>query len=93
MAVVPPWAFYEQVDGEWRPLSIEYGSIVAPPVPAAEGRVAGAVAWPLLALQWVVVAGLTLGAVLALRERRSRFAGARKRRSAREGDIRRGQAR
>jgi hypothetical protein len=91
MAIVPPWYFATLEDGEERPHSIRYGWLVAPPAPeVGDSRVGARVAFEILLVQWAVVAGLTLGTILALREGRGRIRSARRRRSARAGDIRRG---
>jgi hypothetical protein len=96
MSFLPPIAYYED-DGQggWRPHSIRYGFVLAPPPPTdpVPETFRFRVAWELLALQWAVLAGLTLGTILALREGRGRLRLARARRSAVAGDVRRGRRR
>jgi len=91
VAIWPPW--YYEADGPEGETVREYrlGFVLAPPAPEATGDAFRyRVAWEIQAVLWGVIGGLTLGAVLALRERRGRLAGAKRKRSARAGDVRRG---
>jgi len=97
VALWPPWYYDIDPDGADPRREIRFGFLLAPPAPVHHGAAAEApppfgyrVAWEIQVVLWFLIAGLSIGAVLALRDRRGRIHGAKKRRSARDGDIRSG---
>jgi hypothetical protein len=90
-AFVPPWVY--EIDGGPGGPSIEvrYGFLLSPPAPGeVRGGFGYRVFWEIQLLTWCVLAGSTLGAVFALREKQGRIRSAKRKRSARAGDVRAG---
>ena len=95
VAFIPPWYYEIDPEGPEPRTEIRFGFLLAPPAPERSGGGEGTatpfgyrVAWEIQLLLWGVIAGLTFGGVLALRDRRGRIHGAKKRRSAGAGDRR-----
>ncbi len=97
VALVPPWYYELDPEGPDPRTEIRFGFLLAPPAPDRSGSAESPavpfgyrVAWEIQILLWGVLAGLTFGGVLALRDRRGRIHGSKKRRSAADGDVRSG---